>query len=77
MPHIDRTGTYCFTDVRLSVCPSVCLRKTQPVNLTFSYNFRTIQVTILIFGMKTHLIITHLLVPMSRSSAKVKIEYQG
>ena len=32
-----------------------------------------------IFGMKAHLISTHLLVPRSRSrsSAKVKVEYQG
>ena len=27
--------------------------------------------------MKTHLIDTHLLVPKSRSSAKVKVSYQG
>ena len=31
----------------------------------------------LIFGMKAHLIDTHLLVPRSRSSAKVKVKYQG
>ena len=29
------------------------------------------------FGMKAHLIDTHLLVPRSRSSAKVKVKYQG
>ena len=31
----------------------------------------------LIFVMKAHLIDTHLLVPRSRSSAKVKVKYQG
>ena len=34
-------------------------------------------VTRLIFGMKSHSIDTHLLVPRSRSSAKVKVKYQG
>ena len=29
------------------------------------------------YGMKAHLIDTHLLVPKSRSSAKVKVKYQG
>ena len=29
------------------------------------------------FGMKAHLIDTHLLVPRARSSAKVKVKYQG
>ena len=29
------------------------------------------------FGMKAHLINTYLLVPRSRSSAKVKVKYQG
>ena len=29
------------------------------------------------FGMKAHLIDTHLLVPRSRSSAEVKVKYQG
>ena len=66
-------GAYCFTSVRLSVC----LLKTSPVNLTFSYNFHAIQVTMLIFGMKTHLINTHLLLSRSRSSAEVKVEYQS
>ena len=33
--------------------------------------------TRLIFGMKAYLINTHLLVPRSRSSAKVKVRYQG
>ena len=47
------------------------------MNLTFSFSFHIIQVTMLIFGMKAHLINTHLLVPRSRSSAKVKIEYQS
>ena len=36
----------------LSVCPSVCLLKTKHVNLTFSYNFHSIQITMLILGMK-------------------------
>ena len=31
----------------------------------------------LMFGMKAYLINTHLLVPRSVSSAKVKVEYQG
>ena len=31
----------------------------------------------LIFGIKVHLIDTHLLVPRSRSSAKVKVKFQG
>ena len=31
----------------------------------------------LIFGMKAHLIDTHVLVLRSRSSAKVKVKYQG
>ena len=31
----------------------------------------------LVFGMKADLINTHLLVPRSRSSAKVKVKYQG
>ena len=31
----------------------------------------------LIFGTKAHLINTHLLGPRSKSSAKVKVEYQG
>ena len=55
----------------LSVCPSVlsvCLHK---------LNIKTNLVTRLIFGMKAHLIDTHLLVPRSRSSAKVEVKYQG
>ena len=39
-PRINRSGAYCFT-VCLSVSLSVCRK--QPVNLTFSYNFHTIQ----------------------------------
>ena len=53
--------------VRLSVC----------TNLTFSHYSYTNLVTQLIFGMKAHLIDTHLLVPRSSSSAKVKVKYQG
>ena len=37
----------------------------------------SIVVTGLIFGTKAHLIDTHLLVPRSRSSAKVKVKYHG
>ena len=74
-PGIDSSGAYCFTDVHLSYCLSVSLLKTYPVNLTFSYYFHTIQVPMLIFGMKVHLINMYLLV--SRSSVKVKVEYQG
>ena len=39
---IDRSGAYCFS----GVCMSVCLKLNL---LTFSYNFHTIQVTMLIF----------------------------
>ena len=66
-PSIERSGAYCFTVVRLSVC----------TNLTFSHYSLTNLLTRLIFGMKAHLINTHLLVSRSRSSAKVKIEYKG
>ena len=34
-------------------------------------------VLLVIYGMKAHLINTHLLLPKSRSSAKVKVRYQG
>ena len=65
-PLIERSmGAYCFTVVRLSVS----------TNLTFSHYPSTNLVTRLIFGMKAHLIDTHLLV--SRSSANVKVKYQG
>ena len=33
-------------------CPSVCLLKNLTVNLTFSFNFHNIQVTMLMFGMQ-------------------------
>ena len=51
------------SSVRPSVRPPVCLSN----NL----------VTKLIFGMKAHLIDTHLLVPRPKSSPKVKVKYQG
>ena len=77
MPPYRKIGGILFNrrpSVRLSVCPSVrpsvrpsvCLHKLI-MNL----------VTRLIFGMKVHLIDTHLPVPRSRSSAKVKVKYQG
>ena len=73
MPCIERLGAYCVTVVRLSVSLSVCLfAQTENENLTFSNS-----VTRLIFGMKAHLIDTHLLPPRSRSSAKVKVKYRG
>ena len=52
-------------------CPSVCLHKLNIYPITPSL------VTRLVFGMKAHLINTHLLIPRSRSSAKVKVKYQG
>ena len=54
--------------VRPSVCPSVCLRN------HYSY---TNLLTRLIFGMKAYLINMHLLVPRSRSCAKVKVKCKG
>ena len=54
-----------------SVCPSICMHKLHE-NLTFSHYSYTNLVTRLIFGMKAHL-----LIPRSRSSAKVKVKYQG
>ena len=68
MPRMERSGAYCFTIARLSVRPSVpppvCLHK-----LTV--------VTRLIFGMKAHLIGTHLLAPRSRSSIKGQSQISG
>ena len=43
----------------------------------FSRYSETNLVTRLIFGMKAHLIDKHLLALKSRSSAKVKVKYQG
>ena len=73
-PRIERLGAYCFTFVCLSVHLSA---QTEHENLTFSHYSETNLVTRLIFGMKAHLIDTHLLVPRSKSSAKVKVKYQG
>ena len=75
MPRIERLGGILFYR-RLSVCPyvcpSVCLH-----NLTFSHYSLTNLLTRLIFGMKAYLINMHLLVPRSRSFAKVKVKYKG
>ena len=71
-PRIDRFGAYCFTSVLLSVC----LLKTLPVNLTFSYNFHTIQVTMLIFGMQVAFDNTQLVrVISSRSRSNIKVTF--
>ena len=65
---------YSCLSVHLSVCLSA---QTSLENLTFSHYSLTNLLTRLIFGMKAHLINTHLLVPRSRSSAKVKVKYKG
>ena len=57
-------------------CQSVRLHKLN-MKTTFSNYSKTNLVTKLIFGMKAHIIDTHLLVPRSRSSAKVRVRYQG
>ena len=69
-PRIGRAGAYCLP---LSFCLSA---QTLHENLTFSHYSLTNLVTKLIFRMKAHLINMHLLVPRSKSSAKVKVEYQ-
>ena len=66
-----KIGADCFTGHRLSVFLSVRL---SVQNLTFKLNISLLQD---LFGMKAHLIDTHLLVPCSRLSAKVKVKYQG
>ena len=58
-----------------SVCLSVYLSTFRLENLKFSSYSFTDSDTRLIFGMKAHLIKTHLVVPKSMSSIKVK--YQG
>ena len=64
-PHIDRSGAYCFT----GVCPSVCWKLNL---LTFSYNFHTIQGTMLIFCMLVAFDNTQLVrIIWSRSNIKV------
>ena len=68
-PHIETSGSYCFT--------VVCLHKLNVKTQHFPITPKLITVTRLIFGMKAHLINMHLLVPRSRSSAKVKVKYQG
>ena len=62
---------YCCPSVR----PSVCLHKLN-MKTTFSHYSKSNLVTWLIFSMTAHLIDTHVLVPRSRSSAKVKVKYQ-
>ena len=76
-PCIERSGSillFCCLSVRLSVCLSA---QTLHKNLTFSHYSYTNLVTRLIFGTKAHLIDTYLQAPRSRSSAKVKVKYQG
>ena len=75
--HVGRSQVFCFTSVGLSVFLSVC-PKLNLKNLTFPcYSYINL-LTSLIFGMKAHLLIhIILLVPRSRSSAKVKVKYQG
>ena len=74
-PRIDR----CFTTVRLSfhlsVCPSVC-GKLKTVNLTFSYNFHTIHITMLILGMQVAFDNTQLVrVISSRARSNIKVTF--
>ena len=81
-PCIDRSGACCSTvvcvsSVHLSVHESVCLHKLNMKTLHFPITDLTNLVTRLKFGMKAHLIDTHLVVPRSSSSAKVKVKYQG
>ena len=58
-------------------CPSVCTNLTWKLNI-FPITPKLIYIlTRLIFGMKAYLINMHLLVPRSRSSAKVKVRYKG
>ena len=73
MPHIERSRGILFyrcLSVRLSA-------QTEHENLTFSHYSKTNLLTRLIFGMKACLINMHLLVPRSRSCAKVKVKYKG
>ena len=65
---------YCCPSVRPPIHLSVCTNFTWKLNI--SHYSLTNVVTRLIFGMKVHLINTHL-VPRSGSSAKVKVKYQG
>ena len=69
-PRIVRLRAYCFAIVH----PSVCLHKLNMKTKYFPITPKPLVIK-LIFGMKAHLINTHLLVP--RSSAKVKVKYQG
>ena len=67
-------------DILFHWCQCVCLclcPKPTFKNFTCSSFFQTNLVTRPIFGMKAHLIDTHLLVQRSRSSAEVKVKYQG
>ena len=71
-PLLSEHGSCIFmppVSVCLSFCPSICPE----------LNHKTLHLpfTRLMFGMKEHLIDTHLLEPRSRSSAKVKDKYQG
>ena len=86
MPPHQKIGDISFyqcLSVRPSVCLSVCLHKLAmklnifPLLPTFFHYSQTNLLTRLIFGMKAHLIDTHLLVPRSRSSTKVRVKYQG
>ena len=79
-PDRDREHIVLPVDICLSVClsvwPSVCLLKTQPVNIIFSYNFHTIQVTMLILVMQVAFVNTQLVrVISSRSRSNIKVTF--
>ena len=82
-PRIDRSGAYCFTGVFLSVCLSVYLSvhlsaekfPCELNNLTFSYNFHTVQVTMLIFDMQVAFDNTQLVSVISRSRLNIKVTF--
>ena len=72
MPPYRKIGRH--TVLPLSVRLSA---QTERENRTFSHYSLTNLLTRLIFGMKAYFINMQLLVPRSRSSAKVKVKYKG
>ena len=76
---IKGSRAYCFTVVCLSVRPSVHLSVC--TNLTWKLNIFPLLLNWFSYKahiwLKAHLIDKHLLVPRSRSSAQVKVKYQG
>ena len=74
-PRIDRSGAYSFWPVCLSVRPFVrlFLRK----NFCMGRLFLLVSVRAFVFHMSIPCDKTFLLVPSSKSSFKVKVEYQG